>query len=344
MRPIQNNTTRREFFRNAAIGAAGISIMNSPAIAVQKPKGGLPAVGQAPKGVLPEVEDGSKYGKHVIQEPFYKATEEFGGGTIFKSTGKDNAGAIFEHHYIDNLSWSIDKARTHDTHELLCFLGGNPKNIRDLGAEVRISLGNDNEEHFINDATVVSIPAGLKHGPIFVSKYSEPIVLLRIINTREYENKLRSESEEEYMLSQKTLIEGSHIPKYGKKYWMNIVRGPLFIDYEPGWTGTSIWAHHNEYKNSTTLGYHCIISTYDVPFTHAHGFHESLCFLSGDPENPGELGADVSVCLGDELEKHTFNVPTIISIPPGLKHCPLLVENVTKPVVFLEVSATKDFR
>jgi hypothetical protein len=30
-------------------------------------------------------------------------------------------------------------------------------------------------------------------------------------------------------------------------------------------------------------------------------------------------------------------------MPPGLKHCPLLIDNVTKPIVFLEVSMTKGF-
>jgi hypothetical protein len=286
---------------------------------------------------------GTKYGKHIIQNPFYRADKEFGGATIFKHTDDDNAGVIYEYHCINNLNWSIDKSRAHDTHELLCFLGGNPQNIRDLGAEVRINLGDNNEEHIINDATVVSIPAGLKHGPIAINKYSRPFVLLRIINTRKYQDTLDAEAGEGEMFSTKTLREGHQYPKYGKKYWMNIVRGPLFIDYEPGWTGTSIWAHHDEYKSGMTLGYHCIISNYDVEHNHAHGFHELLCFLSGDPENPAELGADVSMCLGDELEEHTFNAPTIISMPPGLKHCPLHVKNVTRPVVFLEVSATRDF-
>jgi hypothetical protein len=283
-----------------------------------------------------------KYGKHIIQNPFHKADEEFGGGTIFKHTDDDNSGVIYEYHCINSLDWSLD-ARTHDTHELLCFVGGDPKNIRDLGAEVRISLGNDNEEHIIDDATVVSIPPGLKHGPVAVNKLSGPFVLLRMINTPEYQAKLDAEADEKDIFTATTLKEGHQYPKYGKKYWMNIVKGPLFIDYEPGWTGTSIWAHHNEYKSGMTLGYHCIISDYDVAYHHAHGFHELLCFLSGDPENPRELGADVSMCLGDELEEHTFNTPAIISMPPGLKHCPLHVKNITKPVVFLEVSATRNF-
>ena len=284
-----------------------------------------------------------KYSKNIIRNPFHKADKEFGGGTIFKHVDEGNLSAIYEYHIIDKLNWTLDESRTHDTHELLCFLGGDPRNIRDLGAEVRIYLGDDNEEHIINDATMVAIPAGLKHGPIVVDKYTKPLILLRIINSKAYQEQLDAEAAEAGPLPTTALKDGHPYPKYGKKYWMNIVRGPLFIDYEPGWTGTSIWAHHDEYKIGTTLGYHCIVSDYDVDRNHGHGFHEMLCFLSGDPENPEELGADVSMCLGDELEEHTFNVPTICSMPPGLKHCPLHVKNVTKPVVFLEVSATKDF-
>ncbi len=284
----------------------------------------------------------TKYGKHIIQNPFHKASKEFGGATIFKHTD-DTSGSTYEYHIINKLNWSLDEVRTHDTHELLCFLGGNPRNIRDLGAEVRINLGEINEEHIINDATMVSIPPGLKHGPIAVNKYSRPFVLLRILNSREYQDKLNSEMSGMPAFGPNVMLEGTDNTKYGKRYWMNIVRGPLFIDYEPGWEGTSIWAHHDEYHSGTTLGYHCITSKYDASHTHAHGFHELLCFLSGDPENITELGAEVSMCLGDEQEKHTFHTPTIISMPPGLKHCPLLVDKVTRPVVFLEVSMTRDF-
>ncbi len=286
----------------------------------------------------------TKYGKHIIREPFHRAEKEFGGGVIFKHENDDNLGIIFEHIGISDPKWSITESRTGDTHELLCFVGGNPENIRDLRAEVSIRLGDTNEEHIISEATVVSLPPGLRRGPIAVKNYSRPFILLRITNSREYQDKLNAETGKEEVFTMKRLIEGNEVTKHGKKYWMNMVRGPFYIDYEPGWTGTSIWAHHNEYKSGTSLGYHCIVTPYDVRMTHAHDFHETLCFLSGDPTNIKELGAEVSVCLGDEMEKHTFNTPTIISMPPGLKHCPMLVHNVTKPVIFLEVSATKEFK
>lgn len=75
-----------------------------------------------------------------------------------------------------------------------------------------------------------------------------------------------------------------------KKYWRNVIRGPFYMAPEPGMTGTSIWAHHDEYSNGTTLGYHCINDHYEVPMMHSHDFHELLCFLGGNPENINDLG------------------------------------------------------
>ncbi|MBN1191858.1 MAG: hypothetical protein JXA46_19055 [Dehalococcoidales bacterium] len=291
----------------------------------------------------------TKYGGHVILEPFQKAAGDFTSGSVFTHTDEDKAGVVFEYHCINQAGWSIKDSRTHDTWELLCFAGGNPQNINDLGAEVSVCLGDEKEEHTINSATIVSIPPGLKHSPVTLKRYSKPFVLLRISTTREYEDKLNSTTGSATVFGIKAMKEGypitqgSPITQNGKKYWMNIIRGPFFVEAEPGWAGTSIWAHHNEYKNGTTLGYHCINSTYEVPFTHCHDCHELLCFIGGDPENPADLGAEVSVCLGDELEEHVFNTAGIISMPPGLKHCPLTVRNVAKPIVFLEVSMTRDF-
>ena len=50
-------------------------------------------------------------------------------------------------------------------------------------------------------------------------------------------------------------------PKTGKesssskkgKYWRQIKRGPFYFEADPGMTGTSVWAHHDEYGSGTTL-------------------------------------------------------------------------------------------
>ncbi len=142
----------------------------------------------------------------------------------------------------------------------------------------------------------------------------------------------------------KTNIKGSSVKKR-KKYWRQIKRGPFYFEAEPGMTGTSVWAHHNEYGSGTTLGYHCISEPgYAAERTHSHDNHELLCFLGGDPTNINDFGAEISICLGEELEEYIITSPTIISIPPGLKHCPLVVKKCIKPIVFLEISTTKEYK
>ncbi|MBN2240682.1 MAG: hypothetical protein JW712_12985 [Dehalococcoidales bacterium] len=128
-----------------------------------------------------------------------------------------------------------------------------------------------------------------------------------------------------------------------KKYWRNIRKGPFFKDCEPGMTGMSIFAHNNEYGNGTTLGYHCINTNYEALHPHSHDFHELLCFIGGNPEDINDLGAEISICLGEEQEEHIITSATVVSIPPGLIHCPLRVRKITKPFVFLEISTTAGY-
>jgi hypothetical protein len=140
-----------------------------------------------------------------------------------------------------------------------------------------------------------------------------------------------------------SLISQEGVQMQKKKYWRNVIRGPFYKDTEPGMSGTSIFAHHDEYKSGTTLGYHCIKDYYEVPEPHSHDFHELLCFIGGNPENIDDLGAEISLCLGDELEEHIITSATVVTIPPGLKHCPLKVRKITRPFVFLEVSSTSGY-
>ncbi|OGN88646.1 MAG: hypothetical protein A2158_08035 [Chloroflexi bacterium RBG_13_46_14] len=280
-----------------------------------------------------------KYEQNVIREPFKKVTQGLNGETVFTYDNRDNIGLTCEYHCINRSDWSINESRVRDGWELLCFLGSNPGNILDLGVTASICLGSENEEHTITGATVVSIPPGLKHGPVVLKEYAKPFVFLRISTTKEYEAKKAVNSQD---MQLKTMKEGSPVANNGKKYWMNIIQGPFYKEREPGYMGTSISAIHNEYRSGTTLGYHCIYPGYSAPITHSHNHHELLCFVGGNPENVNDLGAEVSVCLGEEQEEHVFDTATIVSIPPNLKHCPVTVRNVSTPLVFLVICTAEE--
>jgi hypothetical protein len=69
-------------------------------------------------------------------------------------------------------------SHTHDVDEFIYFVGGNPENMFDFGAEIEITLGagKDEEKHIINKASVVYVPKGLPHLPITFKKVDKPIL------------------------------------------------------------------------------------------------------------------------------------------------------------------------
>lgn len=124
------------------------------------------------------------------------------------------------------------------------------------------------------------------------------------------------------------------------RYDQYVINGPFkTIDH---YTGTSLLSHNGEYNADVCIGYHCLADTrYKAERAHTHDFHELLCFIGGNPTDINDFGAEIEISLGEEQEKHLITSTSVVSIPPGLMHCPLIIKKVTKPVVFLEISLTR---
>ena len=94
----------------------------------------------------------------------------------------------------------------------------------------------------------------------------------------------------------------------------------------------------------TQLGYNMLLGHQFVtkPFlsnnpTHTHNFQEFLAWYGGNPDYPEDFGAEVVFYMGEELEKHVFTRPTIVSLHEGLAHCPLEVTRVDRPIIQIEI-------
>ncbi len=126
----------------------------------------------------------------------------------------------------------------------------------------------------------------------------------------------------------------------GLKYGQYVISGPFKTIAH--YTGPSLLSHEGELDADVCIGYHCLADTrYKAEHPHSHDFHELLCFIGGDPTNIQDFDAEIELAIGEEQEKHLITSTTVISIPPGLVHCPLIVNRVGKPVVFLEVSLVR---
>ena len=69
---------------------------------------------------------------------------------------------------------------------------------------------------------------------------------------------------------------------------------------------------------------------------HIHEDPELLVALGTDPTNPKDLGADMEMCMGREMESHIISESTMIWIPAKFVHCPFRVLRVRRPFLFIQ--------
>jgi hypothetical protein len=68
---------------------------------------------------------------------------------------------------------------------------------------------------------------------------------------------------------------------------------------------------------------------------HVHDFLEVVTFFGTDFENPRDLGGEVELWLDND--RHIMTQSFLAYIPAGLKHCPLIVRNVKRPIFHFTV-------
>jgi hypothetical protein len=63
---------------------------------------------------------------------------------------------------------------------------------------------------------------------------------------------------------------------------------------------------------------------------HTHDTPEIIGFFGSDYQNPYDLGAEIEFWLEDEM--HIITSSAMIFVPAGMKHCPLILRRVDKPI------------
>jgi hypothetical protein len=94
----------------------------------------------------------------------------------------------------------IPKPHVHNTAEILYFIGGNPMNFKDFGAEVEFVLGEgeEAEKYTITSTTWVYVPRNLPHCPLNFKRIDKPIMFGHVMFAPTFEstfvgpNKLKS--------------------------------------------------------------------------------------------------------------------------------------------------------
>jgi len=63
---------------------------------------------------------------------------------------------------------------------------------------------------------------------------------------------------------------------------------------------------------------------------HVHDADEIIGFFGNDANKPYDLGGELEIWLEDE--KHVIDRSAMIFVPAGMKHCPLILKRVDRPI------------
>ena len=71
---------------------------------------------------------------------------------------------------------------------------------------------------------------------------------------------------------------------------------------------------------------------------HIHKDAELLFHIGTDPNDPTDLGAEVELHMGPEMERHVITQSTVVFIPPNFIHAPWNPLRTERPWIFIEVN------
>jgi hypothetical protein len=74
---------------------------------------------------------------------------------------------------------------------------------------------------------------------------------------------------------------------------------------------------------------------------HAHDFPHVMCFFGSNPKDKCDFDAEIEFYMGGE--KQIIDAPSIVTVPAGLYHCPLIFRRIGKPVTWVEVMLSSNY-
>lgn len=210
---------------------------------------------------------------------------------------------------------------SHESDELHMFVGGNPADHENLNAEIDFQLEND---HLVfSETSFVYVPAGCAHNIVSVKGLTRPILHYVMHSSAGFYRSSPAEAT-------------APVGKYANNRVVRFERrGGNRTNTPPpeGFLTRLLWIDGERLAGAPyteSVWFHTTNETGPAPHTH-DDFDEFVAFIGGDPDHPEELNGDISLMIEDETI-HT-DKSTIIYVPRGVLHSPLLVHRLDRDIM-----------
>ncbi|NLD36048.1 MAG: hypothetical protein GX654_04185 [Desulfatiglans sp.] len=281
--------------------------------------------------------------KYMVTNPLREAGKDIKGRSAPVMTYMSNDLVPGCNKYID-ISWitGMPDPNPHviehvlDYDRVIFFVGSDPFNLEDLGAEITYYLGGQPIK--FDTTTAIYIKRGIKHGPAIWNSFSRPHLEISIImgpekNDRAWVDPMQNGKSSEIIPQKNDEVD----------YEKYVVRKPLILQ------GTDVTdamespaqiymssALISESKLYVDFGWIPGVPGLNPPIPdHSHDYEEVVLLVGNDPNNPEVLGAELEFCINDE--PLTFDTTTAIYAPKSLKHGPLTWKGFERPHLLMPI-------
>jgi hypothetical protein len=125
----------------------------------------------------------------------------------------------------------------------------------------------------------------------------------------------------------------------GRIDWNKTQKGQREYNHGPGNAAQKVWLTGRDHLEGMNLSfgwglYNGLGNWETNQSLHIHPYPECQIFVGLDPANISYLGAEIDCCLGQEQEIYSFNEPTVMIVPAGLPHGPVVTKRIFSPQGF----------
>lgn len=222
-------------------------------------------------------------------------------------------------------------AHLHPFDECLLFFGYDSDDMSYLGSDMNLSLGKELEQHTFSVPTVAVAPKGVAHCPLVTEKVYRPFGHFHLALNAKYSSE--------------------HVEKEGvtdgKKY-SHLIKNMMVKPGPGGADAKQIIAVTGAELQGVNLNFEMGLHNETGEWrpgegAHTHPYDECLVFFGHNTDNLGYLGAELTIEIGEEHEKHTFDVPAVVSIPKGLPHLPIVCNKLDAPYRCMQVGLSASY-
>lgn len=207
----------------------------------------------------------------------------------------------------------------HNSDKVMFFIGGNPDDPENLNGKVEMWIEND--KLTLTNTCAVFVPEGTAHGNVEVKDLTNPIFHYSChLNTSKYE----------ILPAEAKAAPGTYAGNYIEKF---VRPDGTFPEAPEGFIKFLVFLDDNRLKGAPYAEAVWFLTTNDTgPAPHAHDdFDEFVGFVGSDPEHAEELNGEISFYV--EGEKITVTKSCLVYIPRGIKHSPIYVPKLERPII-----------